>query len=493
MTLKLIWIKVGSFLDPFSIESLLGCQALDLVSLIRTAFPHMPCPLQFHLDQLALRAKTLEPDSVQFSSIQFSSVAQSRPTLCDPMNHSSPGLPVHHQLLESTQTYVHWVGDAIQPSHPLSSPSPLPSVFSSIRVFSNESTHCMRWPKYWSFSFNISPSNEYPGLISFRMDSLDLLAVQETLKSLLQHHSSKASVLWCSAFFIAQLSHPYMTTGKTIALTRQMFVGKVMSLLFNMLSRLVITFLPRSKRLLISWLQSPSAVILEPKKIKSHTVPIVSPSICHEVMGPDVMILVLWILSFKPTFSLSSFTFIKRLFSSSSLSAIRGVPSAYLRLLIFLPAILIPACASSNPAFLMMYSAYKLNKQGDNIQPWRTPFPILNPSVVPCPVLTVASWPAYRFLKRQVRWSGIPISFRIFHNLLWSTVKGFGIVNKAEIDVLLELSCFFSDPARLPRFKSHLLHLVAVNSWSNYLTSQYLSILNCQIMIIILVFTVVEI
>ena len=191
-----------------------------------------------------------------------------------------------------------------------------------------------------------------------------------------------------------------------------------MSLLFNMLSRLVITFLPRSKRLLISWLQIPSAVILEPRKIKSATV---SPSICHEVMEPDAMILVFWILSFKPIFSLSSFTFIKRLFSSSSLSAIKVVSSAYLRLLRFLLAILIPAYASSSPAFLMMYSAYKLNKQGDNIQPWCIPFPIWNQSVIPCPVLTVASGPAYRFLKRQVRCFGIPISFRIFHSLLWST------------------------------------------------------------------------
>jgi len=148
----------------------------------------------------------------------------------------------------------------------------------------------MRWPKYWSFSFSIIPSKEIPGLIFFRMDWLDLLAVQRTLKSLLQHHSSKASILQCSAFFTVQLSHPYMTTGKIIALTRRTFVGKVMSLLLNMLSRLVITFLPRSKCLLISWLQSPSAVILEPQKIKSDTVCTVSPSICHEVMGPDAMI-----------------------------------------------------------------------------------------------------------------------------------------------------------------------------------------------------------
>ena len=210
-----------------------------------------------------------------------------------------------------------------------------------------------------------------------------------------------------------------MTTGKIKALTRQTFVGKVMSLLFNMLSRLVITFLPRRKCLLISWLQSPSAVILEPIKIKSATVSTVSPFICHEVMRPDAMIFVFWMLSFKPTFSLS-FIFIKRIFSSS-LSARRVMSSAYLKLLIFCLAILIPACASSSPAFYMMYSAYKLNKQDDNIQPWHTPFPTWNQSVVPCPVLTVASWPAYRFLKRQVRWSGIPISFRIFHNFLWST------------------------------------------------------------------------
>ena len=184
-----------------------------------------------------------------------------------------------------------------------------------------------------------------------------------------------------------------MTTGKTIASTRQTFVGKVMSLLFNMLSRLVITFLPRSKHLLTSWMQSPSAVILEPKKIKSLTLSTVSPSTCHKVVGPDDKILVFRMLSFKPTFSLSSFNFIKRLFSSSSLSSIRMVSSAYLSLLTFLPEILIPACASSSPAFLRMYSAYKLNKQSDYIHPWHTPFPTWNQSAVPCPVLT-----AYSFL-----------------------------------------------------------------------------------------------
>ena len=284
----------------------------------------------------------------------------------------------------------------------------LPSIFPRIRVFSNELILPIKWPKYWSFSFNISPSNEHSGLISFWMDRLNLLVVQGTLKSLLQHHSSKASIFQCSAFIIVQLSNPYMTTGKTIALTRRTFVGKVMPLHLTMLSRLVITFLPRSKHLLISWLQSPSAVILEPRKMKSDTVSTVSPSISHEVIGLDAMNLVFWMLSFKPTFSLSSFTLIKRLFSSSLLSAIRVVSCVYLRLLIFLPAILIPDCASSGPAFCMMQPAYKLNKQGDNIQPWRTPFPIWNQSVVPCPVLTIASWPAYRFLRRQVRWSGIP-------------------------------------------------------------------------------------
>ena len=167
----------------------------------------------------------------------------------------------------------------------------LPSIFPSIRVFSNESVCHVRWPKYWSFSFSISPSNEYSGLISFRIDWFDLLAVQGTLKSLLQHHSSKTSVLRCSAFSVVQLSHTYMTTGKTIALIRWTFVGKVMSLLFNMLSRLVITFLPKSKHLFISSLQSPSAVILEPQKIVCHCFHLF-PSICHEVMGPDAMIFV---------------------------------------------------------------------------------------------------------------------------------------------------------------------------------------------------------
>ena len=184
---------------------------------------------------------------------QFSSVAQSCPTLCDPMNRSMPGLPVHHRLPESTPPKPMSI-ELVMPSNHLILCRPLlllPSIFPSIRAFSNESSLRIRWPKYWSFSFSISPSNEYSGLISFMMDWLDLLAVQGTLKSLLQYHNSKASILQCSAFFIVQLSHPYMTTGKTIVLTRRTFVDKVMSLLFNMLSRLVLTFLPRSKCLLL--------------------------------------------------------------------------------------------------------------------------------------------------------------------------------------------------------------------------------------------------
>ena len=194
-----------------------------------------------------------------------------------------------------------------------------------------------------------------------------------------------------------------------------------MSLLFNTLSGFVIAFLPSCKCLLMSWLQSPFRVILESPKIMSLTVSIVSPSICHEMMGPDAMILVFWMLNFNPTFSLTSFTFIKRLFISSLLSATRVVSSVYLRLLIFFLAILIPACASSNLAFPITYTVCKLNKQGDSIQLWCTPYLICNQSVVPYPVLTFASWSEYWFLRRQVRWSGIPISLRVFPCLLWST------------------------------------------------------------------------
>ena len=260
----------------------------------------------------------------QFSSVQFSRSVVSDSLRPHESQHARPPCPsptpgIHPNSCASSW----WCYPAISSSVvPFSScPQSLPASVD----FSNESTLHMWWPKYWSLSLSISPSNEHPGLVSFRMDWLDVLAVQGTRESPLQHHNSKTSILWRLAFFTVQLSHPYRTTGKTIALTRRTFVGKVMSLLFNMLSRLVTTFLPRSKRLLISWLHSPSAVILEPRKIKSDTVSTVSPSISHKVMGSDAMILVFWMLSFKPTFSLSSFTFIKRLFSSSSLSAIRVV------------------------------------------------------------------------------------------------------------------------------------------------------------------------
>ena len=220
----------------------------------------------------------------------------------------------------------------------------LPSVFPSIWIFSSELVLHIRWPKYWSFSFSISPSNEYSGQISFRMDWLDLLAVQGTLKSLLQHHSS---VLQHSTFFVVQLSYPYMATGKTIALTIWTFVGKVISVLFNTLSGFVIAFLSRNK-CLFDFMAAVTIYIdfgAQENKICQF------PSICHEVMGLGAMIFFLWMFSFKPAFSLSSFTFIKRLFSSSSLSAIRVVSSTYLKFLMFLPEILISVCNSSNLAF----------------------------------------------------------------------------------------------------------------------------------------------
>ena len=244
-----------------------------------------------------------------FRYIQFSSGAQSCPILCYPMNHSTQGFLSITNSWRSTKLMCIESG---MPSSYLILYRPLlllPPIPPSIRVFFNESTLCLRWPKYWGFSLSISPSIEHPGLVSIRMDWLDLLAVHGTFKSLLQHHSSKASILWCSAFFTVQLSCIHDHWKKKIALTRQNFVGKVISLFFNMLSRLVITFLPRSKHLLISWLQSPSAVILESPKIKSDTVSTVSLSICHEVMGPDAMFFIFWMLSFRPTFSLSSFTF----------------------------------------------------------------------------------------------------------------------------------------------------------------------------------------
>ena len=371
-----------------------------------------------------------------------------------------PGFPVHYQLPKLALTHVHWVGDAIQPSHPLLSPFPPTFNLSQHQclfqwISSSHQVAKVLELQHQSFQWIFRTDFLYDWLVwspCSPMDSQESSPMPQfkSINSLalsFLYSPALTSITWllekpCNAGISGlatksclTLGTPWTVTsqaplsmrfsrqeywsglpfpspgffptqgsnlgllhcrqilywlsykGSTMALTRWTFADKVMSLLFNMLARLVIAFLPRSKCLLISGLQSPSAVILEPHKIKSLTVSIVSPSISHEVIGPDAMILVFWTLSFKPTFSLSSFTFIKKLFSFSSLSAIRVVSSVYLRLLIFLPAILIPACASSSPAFRMMYSAYMLNKQGDKIQPWRTPFPIWNQSVVPCPVL----------------------------------------------------------------------------------------------------------
>ena len=346
-------------------------------------------------------------------SVQFSHSVTSNSLGPHGLQHASPPCPSPTHRVYSNSCPLSWwchpaISSSIIPFSSLLQSFPTSGSFQMSHRFSSGSQSI-----WLSASTSVLPINIQDWFPLGWTGWFSLLS--KGLKSLLQHCSSKASILRRSAFFIVQLSHSYMTTGKTIALTRWTFVGKVISLLFNIVSSLVIMFLPRSKCLFISWLQSPSAVILEPQKIKSDNVSTVSPSIAHEVMGLDAMIFVFRMLNFKPTLSQ-----LKKLFSSSSLSAIRVVSSAYLRLLIFLPAILISACASSSPAFLTMYSAQKLNKQGDNIQPWHGPFSIWNQSV-PCPVLTVASWPAYRLLKRQVRWSGIPISFRIFHSLLWST------------------------------------------------------------------------
>ena len=244
----------------------------------------------------------------QFSSVQSLSHAWLFATPWTAACQASVSITNSWSLLKPMST------ESVMPSHHLILCRPLllpPLTFPSIRVFSNESVLRIKWPRYWSFSFSISPSNEYSGLISFRMDWLDLLALQGTLKSLVQHHSSKVSILPHSAFFIVQILHPYMTTGKTMALNRWTFINKVRSLFFNMLSRLVIAFLPRSQLLLISWLQSPSSVILESKKTKSLTVSIVFPSICQK-WWDWMPWSSFWMLSFKPAFSLPSFTFIKK-------------------------------------------------------------------------------------------------------------------------------------------------------------------------------------
>ena len=312
-------------------------------------------------------------------------------------------LPCPSHFLELGQTHVHWVSDAIQPFHPLSPLLLTPSIFPSIKVFSNESALHIRWPKYWSFSFSISPSNGYSGLISLQIDWFDPFAVQGTLRSLL--HSPKASILWHSTFFMVQLSHSYMTTGKTKALTRRTFVGKVMFLLFNTLSRFVIAFLPWSKSLLVSWLQSPCAVIFGAQENKvSHCFPIYLPlsdgTKYHDLCFLNVEF---WINFFTVLFPLHQEAV--QFFSFCLNGCVIWVSKAI---------DISPSNLNFSLAFQMMYSEYKLNKQGDNIQPRWTPFQIWNQSVIQCPGLTIAFLPAYKFLRRQVRWSGIPTSLRIF-------------------------------------------------------------------------------
>ena len=337
----------------------------------------------------ALQTDSIPSDPPGKPNVTFSSVLFSRSVMSDSLRphesqHARPPRPspttrVHSDSRPSSR----WCHPAISSSVvSFSCPQSLPASesfpMSQLFTWGGQSTGASALVSFVPKNTQGWSPSEWTGWISLQSKGLSRVFSNTTV----QKHQ----------FFGTQLSsqsNSHIHTWpleKGPSLTRRTFVGKVMSLLFNMLSRLDITFLSRSKRLLISWLQSLSAVILEPKTIKSDTVSTVSPSISHGVMGPDAMIFVFWVLSFKPTFSLSSFTFIKRLFSSYSIFAIRVVSSAYLRLLIFLLEILIPACASSSPAFLMMYSAYKLNKQGDSIQ-----------SVVPCPVLTVASWPAYRF------------------------------------------------------------------------------------------------
>ena len=293
------------------------------------------------------------PISWSSSCSYYCSVPQSGLILCDPMDCITTGILVLHYLLEFAQTHVLWVNDAVKPSHPLSPTSPLPSVFPSIKVFSSESALWYQGIKVVELQLQHQSFQWIFGLISFRIDWFDLLAAQRTLKSLLQHHSSKALILQCSAFFMAQLSHPYMTTGKTHIFDNMGLCQQSDICVFNMLSRIAIAFLPRSKHLLISWVLSPAVTVpLEPKKIKSVTVSIVSPSVCHEVMGLDAMISVFWMLSFKPAFPLS-FIFSKRSFSFSLLSAMRVV----LYEVVDISPGLIAACTSSSLEFCMIYSA----------------------------------------------------------------------------------------------------------------------------------------
>ena len=331
------------------------------------------------------------------------SVPKSCLTLCNPRDCSLPGFPVLHHLPELAQTHVHQVSAAIQPSYPL-------SFFSFCLQSFPESGS---FPMSWLFTSGGQRTGASASASVLSVNIQGWLPLRSTgwisllskglwrVFSSTTNRSINFSVLGLLRGPTLTFVHNYWK--KTIALTIRIFVGKVVSLLLIMLSKFVIAFLPRSKCLLISWLRSLFAVILEPKKMKSATVSTFCPSICHEVMGLDAMILVLWMLSFKPAFALSSFTFIKKFFIFSSLSIIRVVSCVFLRLLIFLLTITIPAWDSCSLAFCMMYSAYTLNKQDDNIQTWHIPFPILNQSVLPCPVLIIVSWPEYRFLRKQAK------------------------------------------------------------------------------------------
>ena len=300
--------------------------------------------------------------------LPFSNLAMSDSLWPYGLQHTRPPCPSPSPGVCPSSFSLHqWCHPVISSSDTLF--SFCPQSFPASGTFPMMSVH-IRCPKHWSFSFTISPFSEYSGLISLKIDWFDLLAVQGTFKSLLQHYSSKASILWPSAFFTVHVSQLYTTTGKTTDLTIQTFVSRVMSLLFNILSRFVIAFLPRSNHLLISWLRSLSTVILEPKKRKSVTTPTFSPSICHTIMGMDAMFLIfiyfLNIFSLQLTLSLSSIILIKRLFRLSLLSAIKAVSSAYLRLLMLLLPVLILACNSSSPAFLMMCLEYGLNNTADS-------------------------------------------------------------------------------------------------------------------------------
>ena len=335
-----------------------------------------------HTDTETMRPQFLLQDfNPESGSVQSLSHIQ----LCDSMDDSTPGFPVHHQLPELAQTHVHRVSDTIQPSQPLYSPPPLAFTFPSIMGFPNDQFFISG-----DQSIGVSASASFLPMNIQGWLPLGLTGLISLQSKGLSRVFSNTTVFQWSVFFMVQLSNWYTTTGKTTALTRWTFVGKVMSLLFNMLSRLVIALVPRSKYLLTSWLHSPSAVVLEPKRIKYV---IVSPSICHEVMGSNAMIFIFWMLNFKPTFSLFFHFHQEALYFFFAFCHKVGVICIYMLIDIS------PGNLEYSLCFIHFACCALLNKQGDNIQPWSTSFPIWNQSVVPCLALTVASWPAFRFLE----------------------------------------------------------------------------------------------